>query len=836
MNAASTTIIDGRHNDTRVKTTYAEYGSVADFLASPELLARALQQAQPEVYGSGFKFLISLLNYCGDSRALPQGQFVHTHMIKSSIDQNIILQNLLLHMYGKCDAIDDAYVLFANMHHHDHHSWNFILTIRAHNPGWDLNLNLLDQFKIEGTLVNKHVLSTMITYCANKGDLLMGKRIHSCLIDTEYEILEGIGSALISLYGKCDTLKDAFSVFRRILEKNVVSWSSIITCCTLHNYGEDAIQLWCRMQLEAVLPNRATFLGIFDACANETALRRGKQLHCCLPDDLLDVESKVLNCLIHMYGKCDDMENALKVFEQLQEPSVVSWTAIMAGYSQHGHNKQAFEIFDEMQRHGVMPNKVSYVCILDAINGQHELEKGKQIHACIKHRGIEFDLVVGTALINMYGKCGSPGDALEIYNMMPNKNDISRNAMLTAYSRNNCGKEAFELFSLMLQKGESVNNITYINMLSVCAYEGALIEGKWMHDQVVRNNYCKDLVVGNSLLHMYSKCGQLNAAINIFERIPNRSVVTWSSMIPAFAYNRHSQEILPMLHRMKREGVHPNEVTFKAILSACSHSGLVDVAHSCLKAMGEIFGLKAGVEHYGCVIDLFARAGRVEEVEKMISSMPIQPSLLSWVMLLSACSKEADLQRGEWVANQILEMYPDCYMAYVILSNMYVSSGRDSDADMLLSRIKDKGLMQECSYIEVGGIVKEFSCNINSYLQEEEVYAELQRLERLAAVHHAFEVPTHAGQVLVPRQVMGLIRQVDCGKDTVCSHTERLAMAFGFLNVEYKDSLFIAKATQTCHECHAFFKSISRICNREIIISECGSLHHMLDGACSCAK
>ncbi|MCO5606374.1 hypothetical protein L7F22_060562 [Adiantum nelumboides] len=671
------------------------------YLSSPELLARALDKVQPPFRHAEFVFFAALLRSCGSLCALAQGQLVHIHIIKCAADRTTFLQNVLLQMYGKCGQIHDAYMVFAKMQQHDQYSWNFMASAYTHSGAWDLALETFNRSCIEGFVVDEYVLTSSISACAGKEDLRQGKYAHSLLVGSDYETVEVVGNALLNLYGRCHCLSDVRIVFSKLLEKSVISWSSVITAYTRHNHGRDAISLWCRMEEEAIMPNRGTITGLIDACANEAALYRGKQAHCCFSRSSFENDDMVWTAAISMYGKCGDMENALKLFEQLKEPSVVSWTALMAGYAQHGQSKEAFEIFDKMQQNGIVPNEVTFVCILDAYNSQDILDKAKLMHACIKHSGFETNLVVGTALVKMYGNCGSPTDARALFDVMPQRNLVSWNTMLSVYAQHGFGKDAFRLFSLMLRQGVTLNRVSFISMLSVCADEGALFEGTWMHDQVVRRGYFEDVVVGNALLDMYTKCGQVNAGRNMFERLSERTVVSWNTMIPAYAYHGHGKEVLPMLRRMKKDGVHPNLATFKVILSACGHAGLVDEAHACLNAMNEIFEQKADRELYDRVIDLLGRTGRLDEVEDKISSMPLQPSLMSWLILLGACSSQADLERGEHIANQVFEMVPECTAPYVILSNMYVGAGRYSDAERLLSRMKAKGLMQqeECSFL-----------------------------------------------------------------------------------------------------------------------------------------
>lgn len=798
-----------------------------DPIAKQELLSEALIKLNPPFCHADFASLAALLRSCGNARALPQGQLLHGHIIKCELGHNVFLGNLLLQMYGKCGAVDDAHMWFAKMPQHDQYSWNFMASAYTRNAEWNLALVLYDQLRVEGMVVEEYIISSILSACAGQEALVQGKRIHACIVGSECESDEAVENALVNLYGRCECFKDAWRVFDKMSQRSVISWSAMITAYSQHNHGKEALCLWNRMQQEGVAPNRATVLIILDACASQAALAKGKQVHGCLLGSPFDSDGMVLTALVNMYGKCGDMEFALKIFEEMPEQNVVSWTTLMAAYAQHGHSKEALQLFEQMQREGVAPNKITFVSILDAYASKEVLDKAKQIHARIKHSGFDSDVVVATAILNMYGKCGSPSDAQRMFDEMPERNVVSWNAMISAYAQHGHGKQALELFDLMLQKGLNPDKVTFISMFSACASQGALSEGKWMHDEVVRRGHHTDVVVGNAIINLYSKCGNVELAQNVFERISGRNVVSWSSMIAAYAQHGHGKEVLPMLQRMKREGVLPNQVIFKIILSACSHAGLVDDAHRCLDSMSKVYGVKPAGEHYDCVVDLFGRAGRLDEVEEFIAKMPVQPSLISWMMFLGACSRQADLQRGERAAHHVFEMYPECSAPYVILSNMYVAAGRDSDAERVIARMKCKGLMkqQDSSYIEVNGKVNEFLSEDGSHPQAEDIYLQLQKLNRLIE---------DAGFDLMSKQAFNDLDE-ESKDHGACCHTERLAIACGYMSTHPGTTLFIAKSVRMCSSCHLFSKLISKIGYRKIIINDACRFHRMQDGSCSCS-
>uniref|UniRef100_A0ACD5TED3 Uncharacterized protein n=1 Tax=Avena sativa TaxID=4498 RepID=A0ACD5TED3_AVESA len=318
----------------------------------------------------------------------------------------------------------------------------------------------------------------------------------------------------------------------------------------------------------------------------------------------------------------------------------------------------------------------------------------------------------------MYAKCGDAAAALRCFRTMaPSKNVVTWNTMISAHARAGEPREALSLFREMLeqeqkQKSARPDDATFVAVLGACARLGALDAGMWVHAHYARRtgrNAAADGVVGNALLDMYAKCGAVEQAAEVFDAMARRDVYTYTSMISGLAAHGRGEDALALFADMRRAGVRPNEVTFLGVLSACCHAGFVEDGLRHLDAMWEVHGVAPGVEHYGCVVDMLGRAGRLDEAEDLVSVMPVRPDAPIWGSLLSACRAHGHIDRAERVMRRMAGEDTDAG-DYVLMSNMYASNGRHGKALRVRRQMRRSKVdkVPGCSLIEIDGVVHEF--------------------------------------------------------------------------------------------------------------------------------
>jgi pentatricopeptide repeat protein len=263
-----------------------------------------------------------------------------------------------------------------------------------------------------------------------------------------------------------------------------------------------------------------------------------------------------------------------------------------------------------MQQKGIIPDTFTFVPVLNACASLRALEEGRWAHEQIIQSGYEADVFVGCSLIDMYAKCGSMDDAQRVFSKMPSHDVVTWNAMILGHGKSAQGHKALELFRQMQQEGVQPDSVTFVGVLNACASLVALEEGRCAHKQIIQNGSDSDVFVGNSLVDMYAKCGSMEDAWRVFNKMPSRDVVSWNAILGGCAMHGHGKEALKHFEQMCEEGVHPDDITFVCLLSACSHAGLVDQGMRCYASMIEVYMISATLECYTCMVDLLACAGQ----------------------------------------------------------------------------------------------------------------------------------------------------------------------------------------------------------------------------------
>ncbi|CAL9773973.1 unnamed protein product [Musa acuminata subsp. burmannicoides] len=557
-------------------------------------------------------------------------------------------------------------------------------------------------------------------------------------------------------------------------------------------------------------PDSFTFPYLLKLFANSQALQAGEALHAHAIKMGLDANVYVRNNLMSLYAVCGEVRSIQKLFDGFPEKDLVSWTTLISGYTKAGLAKKAVKVFEEMMSENLRADGVTMVAVLSACAELGDLELGRNLHRYIGARQIDMDVFVGNALVDMYSKCGDVDSAYQLFNEMPVRNVVSWNSIISGLVNNKEFKQALELFRQMQRQGIEPDAFTLVGVLNSCASLGALELGQWVHAYINRNGIEADGITGNALVDMYSKCGRIDRAMEVFGGMAHKDVYTYTSMIVGLAMHGRGEEALELFAAMSSAGVKPNEVTFVGVLSACSHAGLVDVGLRHFESMSAVYGLVPQIEHYGCVVDMFGRAGRLDKAQDLISSMPMEPDAFIWGSLLGACRNHGDVALGETVAKLLLDVEPQEEGAYVLMSNLYTAGNRRSDGLRMRKAMRANKVRKTpgCSLIEIDGVIHEFRKGEELHPQAKEVYAMVDEF-----AHRL---------------------NIDSSQDEARHHSERLAMAFGLIGTRPDTPLRIVKNLRVCHDCHSVIKYVSRLYNREIVLRDRYRFHRFKNGWCSC--
>ncbi|XP_057855753.1 putative pentatricopeptide repeat-containing protein At3g13770, mitochondrial [Cryptomeria japonica] len=674
----------------------------------------------------------------------------------------------------------------------------------------------------------------LLRRCITLQALTQGRQLHAHLVKTGWHSDIDLETQILIMYAKCGVLEDAYRAFAEMTEPSVVSCTALIGVCARNGHCEEAIALFIAMQETGIKPNHLSFASVLTACASAKtkALGWGKQLHCCmiksrgtsLPMADLCVDSS----LVDMYAKCGSTIDARQVFDEMIERDVISWTVMISGYVQQGQAEEALEVYNRMLLSNMKPNQSTFTSVLKACAriGSTALQLGKQIHASIVKNAFEGDVFVGSTLVDMYAKSGSLEDARQVFDKMPEQDVVSWNGLISAYGKYGTGIHGCHMFVSMLHSGVSPNESTLVAVLNACARLAALELGKQVHSRLIVSGIQYNVVLGNSLVDMYAKCGSIVDARTIFDEMPELDLVSWNTIIQGYAKHGIGKEALLIFDRMQHAGIRPDYITYLGLLSACSHSGLVDEGWHLFHSMSGEYSITPTAEHYACMVDILGRAGRLDEACNFISKMPFKPGASVWGALLSSCRVHGNIELGELAAKHLFELEPKSSASYVMLSSMYAAQGRWEDVEIVRKTMRDRGVKKEpgCSWIEVEKIVYKFFAGDRSHPQTDKIYATLERL--------ALQMK-EAGYFLKTSTMFHDVEKEQ--KDHLLGHhSEKLAIAFGLISTPSGTPLRIFKNLRVCNDCHTASKFISKIAKRNIILRDTNRFHHFTNGVCSC--
>jgi pentatricopeptide repeat protein len=602
------------------------------------------------------------------------------------------------------------------------------------------------------------------------------------------------------------------------------SSSSLLDEFTNFCYRRDlprAMKAMDAMQRNGIWADSFTYSELIKCCLARGAVEEGKLVHSHVFSHGNEPRTFLINTFLNMYVKFNLLDEAQALFDQMPERNVVSWTTMISAYTNAKLNDKALELLIMMLRQGVVPNMFTFSSVLRACDGLSNL---RQLHSRIIKAGLEYDVFVRSALIDIYSKLGELQAALSVFNEVVSGDSVVWNSIIGGLAQNSDGDEALNLYKSMKISGFPPDQSTLTSVLRACTGLALLELGRQVHVHVLK--FDRDLILNNALLDMYCKCGSMEDANFVFTRMLEKDVISWSTMIAGLAQNGFSREALKLFQSMKDSGAKPNHITILGVLFACSHAGLVEDGWYYFQSMKKKFGINPGREHYGCIIDLLGRAGKLDQAIKLIHQMECEPDAVTWRTLLGACRVHRNVDLAIHAAKQILKLDPEDAGTYILLSNIYANSQRWDDVTEVRRTMKARGIRKEpgCSWIEVSKKIHAFILGDNSHPQIDEINKQLNQL-----IHRLMGVGYVPDTNFALQDLEGEQRE-----DSLRYHSEKLAIVFGMMSLSREKTIRIRKNIRICGDCHTFAKLITKIEQRTIVIRDPIRYHHFLDGVCSC--
>lgn len=631
----------------------------------------------------------------------------------------------------KSGYLHDARKMFDTMTQRDEISWTTLISGYVKAMDSIEALALFSRVWVEPQMnMDPFILSLALKACALNVNVNYGESLHGYTVKTGFVNSVFVGSALLDMYTKLGKIELGCRVFDEMPLRNVVSWTAIITGLVRAGYNKEGLIYFSEMWRSKEQGDSYTFAIVLKASADSGALNFGREIHTIMLKRGFDVVSFVANSLATMYSKCGKLDYSLRLFERMSTRDVISWTTIITSYVQMGEEENAFDAFVRMQESDVKPNEYTFAAIISASANLARIQWGEQLHAHVLRLGLVDSLSVANSIMAMYSKCGQLTSTSIVFHGMIRRDIISWSTIIGGYSQGGYGEEAFEYLSLMRREGPRPNEFAFASVLSVCGNMAILEQGKQIHAHVMSIGLERTAMIKSALINMYSKCGSIKEASQIFYETESDDIVSWTAMINGYAEHGYSQEAIHLFEKVPMVGLRPDSVTFMGVLTACSHAGLVDLGFHYFNLMSDKYGFVPSKEHYGCMIDLLCRAGRLSDAENMIENMPHQKDDVVWSTLLRACMVQGDVNCGRHTAEKILELHPSCAGTHITLANIYAAKGRWREAAEVRKMMRSKGVIKEpgWSRIKVKDQVSAFVSSDRRHSQGEDIYRMLDLL------------------------------------------------------------------------------------------------------------
>ncbi|KAK8522929.1 hypothetical protein V6N13_115872 [Hibiscus sabdariffa] len=581
---------------------------------------------------------------------------------------------------------------------------------------------------IASLLPNKFTFPPLFKACAKLNSPIHGQILHAHLIKTGFSHDIYAATALTDMYMKLDGFECALKVFSEMPDRNLASLNTIISGFGRNGHCKEALTVFKEISFGLWRPNSLTIATVLPACPS---LELGMQVHSLAIKLGVEMDVYVATSLLTMYSNFGEIVLAVNMFVKMTNKNVVSYNAFLSGLLQNGVALMALQVFKSMMESCQVgrPDRVTFISVISACASLFYLQFGRQVHGILMKSEIQFDTMVGTALVDMYCKCRTWQWGYDIFNemkeswnlitwnsmiaglMLNNKSEMAValfeelefegmkrdsatwNSMIRGFSQLGEGIDAFKFFEKMQSAGVEPSLKCMTSLLPACSILSALKQGKEIHGLAIRRGISNEEFMATALIDMYMNCGYSSCARKIFNQFESKpdDPAFWNAMISGYGRNGENEAAFEIFDLMLEENVKPNSATFIAVLSSCSHTGQVDRGLQVFRMMGKDCDLSPNLEHFGCIVDLLGRYGKLDEAKDLILQLPNPPASIL-ASLLGACRYHLNYELGEEMAMKLVELEPENPAPFVILSNIYAALGSWGDVERIRRMIDDRGL------------------------------------------------------------------------------------------------------------------------------------------------
>ncbi|KAI5080160.1 hypothetical protein GOP47_0005639 [Adiantum capillus-veneris] len=590
----------------------------------------------------------ALLKACAMTQDIEWGCKLYTEMAQNGLlDTENFTGSALVNMFAKCGSLEKAQTVFDKLRRKDVVSWNALIAGYVDQGKGDNALECFGKMQQLGVSSSSTTLVCGLAACCSTSNVIKGQEMHAEALKKGFDVEVSVGNSLVDMYAKCGQLDTAQKVFNNLVVRDVVSWNVLITGHIESGQYEDAFCLFELMHVNAFSPDDVTFLCSIKACASVGIIGKGWTFHDKIIKFGLEKESLIANTLVDMYAKCGSLATAERLLCAPLTSDVVLWNAIVAAYADYGCADDALNCIKKMYEVGVSPNFVTFISLLKGCSSSVEATlKGCELHSAAVKYGFENELLLGSALVDMYCKCGLLVDAWNVFNNLQIRNAVSWNTIIAGYTKLGHSEEAFHCFVNMKSERVSPCATTFVPLLKACSNMGASGKHQELHAEIAKLGLDGELLISNVLVDLYMKYGLLADCQHIFYRISNQDVVSWSSVISGLTERGFYEEALDCSSDMQQQGISPNSAIYVCSVKACGNVGVTIKGQELHTAI-----VKQGFESESLVgnilVDMYANSGCLVEAQDVFDAL-FTREVIAWNALISGY---AQLGESEKVVN-----------------------------------------------------------------------------------------------------------------------------------------------------------------------------------------
>ncbi|KAM7279734.1 hypothetical protein ACFE04_006868 [Oxalis oulophora] len=692
--------------------------------------------------------LVALVKACKEGLAFRLGKEIHGYCLRKGFldfGLNTHVTTALVGFYSIFD-IRMAQRVFDFMMVKSVVSWNAMITSYFQlGASWEA-LSVFKRMVIDEVEIDRVTLLVVIQASAVVGCFKIAMQVHNIAIKLNYVHDLFIVNALVNMYSEIGYIELARKLFDSNPTTDIALWNSMLSSYSENGFLEEAVILFAKMRTEGFSENEGTAIIMLSLCAKLLCgLLKGKSIHAHIIKSRMEIDISMGNALLSMYEELGCIESAMTIFLEMGDVDVISYNIMILALARNSMIGEALDFYKLMHETGIEPNFYTLISLLSACEEGTFLNVGKSIHGYAIKQGIEKNISFNTALIDMYMNCGDEEISLKLFEGYKSKDVISWNALIASCIRNNKADKAMFLFNRMIVEWEP-NSVTIINILSSCTHLANLSLGQCLHAYTIRrwttNFGFFNLSLANSFITMYARCGSLTYAEKIFGNLSKKDTISWNAMITGYGIQGRAVDAFLIFSQMLADGFRPNGITFVSLLSTCSHCGLISEGLHLFNSMIWDFNVIPELSHYGCVVDLLGRGGRLDEAMEFVKLMPIKPDASIWRALLSAFRDNPNIEQVENIFEKLIKLEPNNAGNFVLLSNIYAAAGLWSEVRWIRKWLRENGLKKPAgvSWIVVRNRIHSFTAGDTSHYESDKIYGMLS--SQLISLKEAGFVPS----------------------------------------------------------------------------------------------